>query len=423
MADEKISDLPAASSVADADIAPIVQGGTNKKSAFSVIKAYVQAAFDAIYVPLSRTLNIGGSSQSLAANRTWTTNTILEGIGSPVQGNILYRGASNWVLLAPGTDGNQLTTHGASANPTWDNPASGFAPSNAHYLTSQAESGLTNEVNLGALGTGLLKGTVSGSISTISSITDSSTNWDTAYTERHQWDGGATNLVAATGRTSLGATTVGTAIFTVTNPSAIRFLKVNADNSVTLEDASTFRTDIGAGTGGGDASTNTATSVDSEITLFSSTTGKLLKRATGTGIATVTSGVLGTITQPSGTVVGTTDTQTFTNKRNTARVTTITSSATPTINTDNCDCVTITALAAAISTMSTNLSGTPNNFDKLIFRIKDDGNARALAWGASFVAKGVALPTTTVVSKLLTVGFIYDTVATTWGCVASAQEA
>lgn len=45
--------------------------------------------------------------------------------------------------------------------------------------------------------------------------------------------------------------------------------------------------------GGGDASTNTATSVDSEITLFSSTTGKLLKRATGTGYAKVTSGVLG----------------------------------------------------------------------------------------------------------------------------------
>ena len=41
----------------------------------------------------------------------------------------------------------------------------------------------------------------------------------------------------------------------------------------------------------GDASTNTATSVDSEIALFSSTTGKLLKRATGTGYAKATSGV------------------------------------------------------------------------------------------------------------------------------------
>lgn len=46
--------------------------------------------------------------------------------------------------------------------------------------------------------------------------------------------------------------------------------------------------------GGGDASTNTSTSVDSEIALFSGTAGKTIKRATGTGIAKVTSGVLGT---------------------------------------------------------------------------------------------------------------------------------
>ena len=104
------------------------------------------------------------------------------------------------------------------------------------------------------------------------------------------------------------------------------------------------------------------------------------------------------------------------------RVTTITSSATPTINTDNCDAVTITALATAITSFTTNLTGTPNNFDKLIIRIKDDGTARAITWGASFIAQGTSLPTTTVISKLLTVGFIYDTVAAKWGCVACSQE-
>lgn len=122
-------------------------------------------------------------------------------------------------------------------------------------------------------------------------------------------------------------------------------------------------------------------------------------------------------------VVGNTATQTLTNKRITPRVTSITSSATPTINTDSCDAVTITALATAITSMTSNLSGTPNNFDELMIRIKDNGTARAITWGASFEAKGVALPTTTVISKVLTVGFIYDTVTSKWGCVGSVQEA
>lgn len=76
--------------------------------------------------------------------------------------------------------------------------------------------------------------------------TTSASNWDTAYTDRNKWDGGSTGLVAATGRTSLGATTVGSNLFTLTNPSAITFLRVNADNTVSALDAATFRTAIGA---------------------------------------------------------------------------------------------------------------------------------------------------------------------------------
>ncbi len=47
---------------------------------------------------------------------------------------------------------------------------------------------------------------------------------------------------AATARTNLGGTTAGQNIFTVTNPGAITFLRVNADNTVTLLSASDFRT-------------------------------------------------------------------------------------------------------------------------------------------------------------------------------------
>ena len=85
------------------------------------------------------------------------------------------------------------------------------------------------------------------------------TEWDTAYTDRLKWDGGATGLVAATGRTSLGGTTVGQNFFTLTNPSAITFVQINADNTITTMDAPTFRTAIGAGTGGGSVTSVDAT--------------------------------------------------------------------------------------------------------------------------------------------------------------------
>jgi hypothetical protein len=130
-----------------------------------------------------------------------------------------------------------------------------------------------------------------------------------------------------------------------------------------------------------------------------------------------------TLPNATDTLVGLATTDTLTNKRITKRVTTITSAAEPTVNTDNCDCVTITALAAAITSMTTNLSGTPTNFQTLVFRIKDNATARAIDWGASFEARGVALPTTTVISKVLTTSFIFDTVSAKWGCVASVQEA
>lgn len=74
------------------------------------------------------------------------------------------------------------------------------------------------------------------------SVADASANWNTAYTDRLKWDGGATGLTAATGRTSLGATTVGAAFFMLTNPSAITFVRINADNSISALSAANFKT-------------------------------------------------------------------------------------------------------------------------------------------------------------------------------------
>ena len=66
--------------------------------------------------------------------------------------------------------------------------------------------------------------------------------------------------------------------------------------------------------------------------------------------------------------------------------------ATPTVNTDSYDVVHLTALAAAITRMTTNLTGTPVDGDTLRVSFTDNGTARAIAWGASFEASTVALP-------------------------------
>ncbi len=120
--------------------------------------------------------------------------------------------------------------------------------------------------------------------------------------------------------------------------------------------------------------------------------------------------------------VGTTDTQTLTNKRLIPRVTTITSSATPAINTDNADAVTITALAVAITSMTSSLTGTPTNFQHLLIRFKDDGTGHAISWGASFASSQATLPTTTIANKVMRVGLEWDSVKSKWICLATDQE-
>lgn len=119
-------------------------------------------------------------------------------------------------------------------------------------------------------------------------------------------------------------------------------------------------------------------------------------------------------------LVGTTATQTVSNKRVTRRTGSVASSATPTINTDNVDIYEITALAVAITSMTTNLSGTPNDGDALLIYITDNGSPRAITWGAKFESSTISLPTTTVASQLLIVGFLWNTATTAWRCVGVA---
>jgi len=114
------------------------------------------------------------------------------------------------------------------------------------------------------------------------------------------------------------------------------------------------------------------------------------------------------------------DTVSLSPGRWTARVGSTTSSATPTINTDNYDIYKLTAQSADITSMTTNLSGTPNDGDIIEFQITGTAS-RAITWGSAFVSTSVTLPTTTSGTNTLFVIAQYSTTssygANKWGCV------
>jgi hypothetical protein len=201
--------------------------------------------------------------------------------GSPItsSGTLALTFAAGYALPTTAKQTNWDTAYG------WGNHAS------AGYLTSETYTGTVTSVamsvptGLSVSGTPITgAGTLAVTLTTGYSIptTSSQTNWDTAYTDRLKWDGGATGLTASTGRTSLGATTVGGNLFTLTNPSAVTFVRLNADNTVSALSASDFRTAIGAGTS---STTGTVTSVAMSVPTGLSVSGTPI---TGSGTLAVT---------------------------------------------------------------------------------------------------------------------------------------
>lgn len=83
----------------------------------------------------------------------------------------------------------------------------------------------------------------------------------------------------------------------------------------------------------------------------------------------------------------------------------------------------VTAQAAALAIAN---SATPANLldgQGILFRIKDNGTARAISWGTQYRVVGVTLPTTTVISKTLYVGAKWNAADTKWDVLAVGQEA
>jgi hypothetical protein len=85
-------------------------------------------------------------------------------------------------------------------------------------------------------------------------------------------NGGTGATTNTNARTNLGATTIGSNLFTLTNPGAISFPRFNANNTVSSLSDSDFRTAIGAGTGNGTVTSVGGTGTVNGITLTGTVT-------------------------------------------------------------------------------------------------------------------------------------------------------
>ena len=107
----------------------------------------------------------------------------------------------------------------------------------------------------------------------ISAVAGNSTQWTSAYTKTNAF------------------TTVGGNFTTLSNPSAITFIRVNSDNTVSALSASAFRSAIGAGAGGGSVTGVTGVA---PISVTSSSTSPQVSISNGTlsavGAARVSAG-------------------------------------------------------------------------------------------------------------------------------------
>lgn len=107
---------------------------------------------------------------------------------------------------------------------------------------------------------------------------------------------------------------------------------------------------------------------------------------------------------------------------NKPREQTITSNTTITPSFDTADIVTVTALAANTTIANATPVTTVTQGSKFTIRIKDNGTARTLTWGAQYRSMGATLPTTTTINKTMYMGLVWNATDSKWDLMALAQE-
>jgi hypothetical protein len=124
---------------------------------------------------------IGRNTAGAGAGEEVTLSQFLDWIGSPAQGDILFRGAAGWQRLGAGTSGFLLQSGGAGANPSWVVAPSGGGGSAPSGTVLQTNSGLTSGMVMLSTQTNLVAAVPGinylAPVNPMTAITPSSTNY------------------------------------------------------------------------------------------------------------------------------------------------------------------------------------------------------------------------------------------------------
>jgi hypothetical protein len=181
----------------------------DKTNLITTLTGNVNSVMD--YLVQNTNTSTGGQATFIAKNSTNQANYGITSTGltpagsilaneaylytdSPVGLLLMENNATGPIIFAPGglTERARFVPSGGFNVGATSDPGVGVINANVGFKLGGAEFPVASN--------GLVKRTAA---NTYSVITDSSTNWDTAFSHDRQWDGGATGLVAATGRTSL----------------------------------------------------------------------------------------------------------------------------------------------------------------------------------------------------------------------------
>ena len=248
------------------------------------------------------------------------------------------------------------------------------------------------------------------------------------YVELYKWDGATLTLIASNSANPEGITG-GTAIdlyltalavpqttLALTDRLAVRIYVTHSGRTITLHTEDNHLSQV-------------ITTFSTGLTALNGLTAQVQNLAVGTSgtdfaissVASTHTFNLPTASATNRGALSSADWTTFNDKASyTPRVQTVASNATVTAVSTN-DIVTITAQAVGLTLA--NPTGTFSEGQSLIFRIKDNGTARSIAYGTNYRAIGVTAPTTTVANKTTYIGCIFNSTDTKFDIIGVCTEA